>query len=142
MPINWGSRLINTEESIPVEMSERKRRAAVIPPFAFVGELEISLSGFWYPTSTMELLKASVSASGPGQATAVFSLLKEEPGNPNPIPIIREMTLGATTTKKVYNIASTDTTYIVTPYDKIFVASWAESLHNGIVIQMVGSLMT
>ncbi len=132
------TKYIATEIDIPIQSNKRDPRAAIIPPFSFVGELEIGTSGYWYPTSTMYLNRVSLSASGAGTSTATLSLLVNEPGNDTPIPIIESMTLGATDTKKVYWLQDV----LVTPRDKIYVASWAESAHTGVVIQIVGVLMS
>jgi hypothetical protein len=110
----------------------------VIPPFSFVGELEIGNSGFWYPTSTMELTRCSLTASGAGTSTATLTVNKQEPGIPDPL-VLTTMTLGADgLDKKVYTLNET----LVTPYDKIYITSYADSGHTGVVVQLIGVMMT
>jgi hypothetical protein len=127
---------VNVEAEV-VQSVQRNPRAAVIPPFSFVGELEIGISGFWYPTSTFSLTKASLTASGAGVDTAVVYLLKEEPYTGRPVPIIG-FEMPATTTKMVKELDDV----VVTPYDKVFVASYSDSAHTGVVVQMVGNMMS
>lgn len=120
----------------PVISARKEPKAATIPPFSFTGELEIGISGYWYPTANMELQKASISASSPGTETASLNILKQELGVADPL-VIGTFTLAANQVKQVISLNST----FVTPYDKIFIASWADSGHNGTVIQIVGTLM-
>lgn len=131
------TRYIATEVENPIQSNKRDPRAAVIPPFSFVGELEIGVSGYWYPTSTMELQKASISASGAGTATAVISILKQEPLVPDPWELAR-ISLAATQTKRIFWMKDV----VVTPYDKIFITSWVDSGHTGFVVQLTGVLMS
>lgn len=131
------TRYITGELEKPVVSSRKDPRPAVIPPFTFVGELEIGISGFWYPTSVMELATASISCSGPGVEAVSITVLKEEPGTGKPI-IIGTFTLGATETKQVISLNNT----LVSPYDKVYLASWTDSGHTGVVVQIVGSMLT
>lgn len=126
---------IKTEIKTPVISSQRRPTAAPIPPFSFVGELEVGNSGFWYPTSRMELFTASLTASGYGNATAVITINVEEPGTSTPV-IITTLTLEPTETKTIAEIDNAT----VTPYDKVYVTSWVESGHTGVVVQMVGNI--
>lgn len=131
------TRYVHGELETPVVSSRRNPRPAVIPPFSFVGELEIGLSGFWYPTSYMELATASISASGPGTQALSITVLKEEPATGRPI-VIGTFSLAATETKQVVSLNNT----LVSPYDKIYLASWTDSAHTGVVVQIVGTMMT
>ena len=134
------ARYITTEISKTMTSNRRNPRSAVIPPFSFVGALEIGLSGFWYPTSTMQLTAISLSASGPGASTATLSLLMEEPATDRPVDLTSAtggMTLTSTDTKIIRNLDRPT----VTPYDKLYVVSWAASGHTGVVVQLVGELM-
>lgn len=133
------ARYITTEISTTMTSSRRNPRSAVIPPFSFVGDFEVGVSGLWFPTSTMQITGLSFSASGPGSATASITVLMEEPATQSPIPIYpRPITLQATDTKVVRTIDRVT----VTPYDKLYVASWVDSGHTGVVIQLIGELMT
>ena len=132
-----GPRVIKTEVATPVVSSQRRATPAYVPPFSFVGELEIGNSGFWYPTSRMELITASLSASDPGTGTAIITINVEEPGTSTPV-VIATLTLAPTETKTIKEIDNAT----VTPYDKVYVTSWAESGHAGVVIQMVGNIAT
>lgn len=131
------TRYISNELSEPITSGRKDPRHAVIPPFSFVGELEIGISGIWYPTHTMELIRASLSCSGYGTQAAVISILKQEPGIPEPLEL-GELNLSADETKRI--IALNDA--MITPYDKIYLASWTDSGHTGVVVQMTGVLMS
>lgn len=130
-------RFISQEVSIPVQSRRRKPRPAVIPPISFVGELEVGISGFWNPTSPMSLLQASVASSGAGTSTADLVLLKEEPGVPDPLQLCR-FSLPVDGSKQIVNLGG----ILVDPYDKLFVACFSESLHTGVVIQIVGEMLS
>ena len=130
-------RYVSGELTTPIVSSRKDPRPANIPPFSFIGELEIGLTGFWYPTSYMELATASVSASGPGTSALSITVLKEEPGTGRPI-VIGTFSMGATETKQVISLNDA----LVSPYDKVYLASWADSGHLGVVVQIVGSMMT
>lgn len=127
---------LKTEIKQTLQSNRRNPRPAVIPPFSFVGELEVGISGFWYPTSRMELTAASFSASTPGIATASLSILIEEPATDSPLSVA-DFYLQASETKVIKTIDNV----VVTPYDKVYVASWVESSHQGVVVQLVGNLM-
>jgi hypothetical protein len=50
---------------------------------------------------------------------------------------LKSMTLAATDTKVIRTLDRST----VTPYDKLYIASWADSGHTGVVVQLVGELM-
>ena len=132
-----GARYIRTEVAQPVNSTMRQRKPAIIPPFSFVGELEAGFSGIWYPTDSIELLQASVTSTGNGELNAELTVFREEPLTNNPLPIV-SFELGPDSKKLVTSFDGA----FVTPYDKIFVASYTDSLHTGVVIQMTGELMS
>lgn len=131
------TRYVTGQLETPVVSSRKAPRPAVIPPFTFVGELEIGISAFWYPTSVMEFTDASISASGAGSEALSITVLKEEPATGKPI-IIGTFNMGAAETKQVISLNGT----LVTPYDKIYMASWVDSGHTGVTIQIVGYMIT
>jgi len=131
------TRYISNELKDSVESFLRTPRDAVIPPISFVGALGIGISGFWYPTYTYQIHRASVSASGPGESSAAIYILKNEAYVPRPI-VIKQINLGADQTKATADLGD----FLITPYDRVYVASFTESLHTGLVVQMVGSMLS
>lgn len=138
--MSQNTRYMATELETPVRSSLRRRKPAIIPPFTFVGELEVGLSGIWYPTSTTILTDLSVIASSAGTEPASFTLVKKEPtlfpDNVPPTPILN-FTLGLDGKKSIYGLGNT----VVTPNDKVYLASWVNSGHLSVVVQMVGVIM-
>lgn len=129
------TRYIANEIKDPITSNIRSLKPAVIPPFSFVGELEIGTSGFWYPPSTMYLQRATIVSNGDGLTTGVLNILKEEPLTNRPL-VLNEFALGATERKKLQIFDD----ILITPYDKIYIASWVDSAHTGVVIQMTGGV--
>ncbi len=131
------SRFITSETEVSVGAVNRIEPAYICPPFSFAGELEIGVSGYWYPTTTVRITKALVSASGPGTVPASIYILKKEPQIVEPL-VLAGRGLGSTATKTTITIPET----ILTPYDALFIASFVESRHTGITIQILGSRVT
>jgi L-lysine 2,3-aminomutase len=114
------------------------KKRAIIPPFSFTGDLEVGVSGYWCPTSTMAITAATVTASGPGNLTTSLLVAKREPSSEDPIALIT-FNLGAT---KVKSYQSFKDPIMLYPTDKVFIASFNDSGHTGIVLQMVGHVVT
>jgi hypothetical protein len=133
------TRYIEHSTVIPANSQARSlKKRAIIPPFTFTGELEIGVSGFWCPTSTMAITAATVTASGPGTATTSLLVAKREPFADTPIALIT-FNLGATGVK---SYKSFNDPIMLYPTDRVFVASFVDSGHTGIVLQMVGHVVT
>lgn len=124
-----------TEVADPVVSSARDRRHAVIPPFSFEGPLAVGISGIWYPTATYQFTQASISSTTLGTPATIY-ILKEEPLN-DPI-VLGQIYLGANSRKNVINLDEP----VVGPYDKVYMASFADSTHENVVIQLVGFMMS
>jgi hypothetical protein len=145
-----------TDDSPPGSGVQRKRESAVIPPFTFIGELEKGESGIWSPPRTMALISGTITATWPGPEVASFTLFRIEiadqrtalawgslgPYNENPFGIdgddkrlaMRRQTRSSFKINKVLNVDSP----VISPFEGLMVKSYNDSLHENVVIQLVG----
>ena len=129
------TRYITNEVQDPIVSNRRDLKPMVVPPFSFVGELEVGISGFWYPPSTFYLQRATVVSNGDGTDIGILNILKEEPLTGRPL-VINQFNIAPTEKKKLQIFDD----ILFTPYDKVYIASWVDSGHTGVVIQMTGGM--
>jgi hypothetical protein len=135
-----------TRDEDPTTPSQRKRSPAIIPPVTFSGYTwGPQNSGLWYPPFTIMLQEASISASAAGQTGALLQIIRLEPGRQE--TTLHLVNLPATTLQRQIIFTSTSrqgrlSPPIVSPHEPVFVRLWTSSMHQNIVIQMTGEILT
>jgi hypothetical protein len=129
------------KDEVPALTNSRSRKPANIPPFSFVGELDIGDSGIWYPPFPILLLQAKVTAQNYGERSALLSFVKME------LPYVENVLasvalphnrLEALVSFKAETVVSPP---IIGPTEPIFIRSKIASYHNNVVIQMTGEIL-
>lgn len=136
-------KFINTGDANPVSSVRRVRPAAVIPPYTFVGSITTGVSPWWSPHSNYELTQGYVQARTAGTAQAGFAIMKVAGGSnffntdvANHV-VVGSVILQPTVLKTTFSMSD-----LVGPYDSIYIASFAASGHQDIVIQVLGELLS
>lgn len=124
-----------SQDTSPVNSIARRRTPAVVPPFSFVGQLETGVSPQWVPPYNFYITGGYVTAASNGLSTAGFALLKVEPAFVDtPAVTLASFTLSPTDSKVAFDISEA----LITPYDALYVASFADSGHEGVCVQFIG----
>ena len=136
-------KVINVGDTSPVSSIRRVRDSAVIPPYTFSGSLTVGSSPWWSPQSRYELTQAYVSARVAGNQRAGFAVMRVEGGlnhwtvDARNHTVLGSIIIEGSHVKRVFSLAGG----IVTPYDSVYILSFAASGHQDVVIQILGELV-
>lgn len=130
-------RVVRTKTNKPYNSAARQSSDAAIPPFSWDGEPEIGNTGFWYPPREIMLRAGYVTSSAAGTADGVFSVLKREFMNPQPVELV-SFTFPASKYKDVFYFSNGLDPKLISPYDGLFMTVWTESGHEDVVVQLIG----
>lgn len=132
-------KVITVGDTNPVSSLKRVAEAAVIPPYTFSGRLRTGTSPWWSPHSNYDLTQGYVQARTAGTSQAGFAIMKVAGGSnyfntdvANHV-VVGAIVMGPSTLKKRFDLRE-----IVGPYDSIYIASFAASGHEDVVIQILG----
>lgn len=132
-------KVFSTEDTTPVNSIARSAEAAVVPPFTFVGPISIGKSPIWSPHSSYFLTVGYAQARTYGTKQAGFAVMKMEGGaggfneDAQNHVILGSVIMAPDAYKKTFVLGGP-----VTPYDAIYILSFAASGHTDVVIQILG----
>ena len=78
-------RTYTVEDSEPVTSAERAKTPSVVPPFSFIGQATMGLSGYWSPPHSLMLWNGYVTSAEFGSSEGGWVIMKEEPFNPTSV---------------------------------------------------------
>lgn len=133
-------RVVRTKAEKPYNSSARQPKDAKIPEFSWDGVPAIGNTGFWYPTKELMFRAGYVTSATTGTADGVYSVLKREFMNPNPVELL-SFTLPADKYKNVFYFNNELDPKILSPYESIFITVWTNSGHEDVVVQLVGDYL-
>ncbi len=120
-----------------VTSAARAKTPSYIPPYDFLGEVEVGVSKMWSPPHSILLENGFVIADSVGTALAGWLIMKMEPFNPDGV-LLGEVHLAADKTKAIFSFDNAMVPKVVHPADKLYVASLVASGHSNPLIQMHG----
>lgn len=132
-------KVFQTEDTTPVNSVARTAEAAVIPPYTFSGSLRTGTSPLWSPHSSYFLTVGYVQAATQGTSSCGFAVMKMEGGagafndDVQNHVLLGSVVMPAGSFKKTFTLGG-----MLTPYDSIYLASFAASGHTDVVIQILG----
>lgn len=119
----------------PVNSVQRKPESIIIPPFYFKGRLKTGKSGYWPCNYRMAIDAASVTMTEPGTTMASFAILKDNIFEKN--VSVGICLVDADKTEGVFSLSDRLSGALeFSPYDRLYVASFADSRHLNATIQI------
>ena len=119
----------------PVNSVARKRKRVEVPPFNLVGPNQPGVSDLWEPTVNCEVIGGFVLARTTGISEAGFAVLKNNIFEQN--IIVASTILAPNDTKSLLTLANPLGGLTFSKYDWITVASFSDSGHAGITVQLI-----
>ena len=110
---------------------QRKVIANTLPVFSFQGPIETGLSGYWSPPHDIRIVNGWMQARTTGFGTAALVILRAAGFVEN--DVLAVVNLSANAIRATFTMSAK-----ITPYDKLYIASFAESGHEDISVQMYG----
>lgn len=122
---------IITKDGDPVNSKARTAIANSLPVFSFSGPLETGASGYWSPPHNIRLVNGWVQAATTGTELAGFAFMAESSLDQILLGTV-QMAASSTRATFTFNNAS------ISPYQRLFIASFSNSNHENVSIQIYG----
>ena len=122
---------IITKDGDPVNSKARKAIANSLPVFSFSGPLEIGASGYWSPPHNIRLVNGWVQSKTIGTELAGLVIIAESSLDQI---ILAEVQMAASAMRTTFTFANA----VISPYNRLFIASFSASGHEDVSIQMYG----
>ena len=128
-----NTKFYNSDDINPVNSKSRVTNVTV-PPFSYSGTIQTGISGFYSPPQKIRLTMGYITSSTTGTGTCTFAVIKRSDYQDD--ELLGTIQLGSGKTKEIFYFDNSITSKVITPYQKIFVASFVASGHENVVLQM------
>ena len=122
-----------TTNIMPVNSEARRAVANSIPIFFFSGAVEVGTSGVWSPPHNIRLVNGWCQSKTVGSSLAGFVILKTDSFGTQ--TILSQIHLQPHLTRATFSFGEF---HSVSPYEQLFIASFAASGHEDVGIQIYG----
>lgn len=122
-----------TTDIRPVNSEQRKAIANSIPIFFFSGAIDVGTSGVWSPPHEIRLVNGWCQAKTTGTTRAGFVIMKTDSFGTQ--TIMAQIHLPSHLTRETFDFGEFQS---VSPYEQLFIASFAASGHEDVGIQIYG----
>lgn len=126
-------KIYNTKDGIPVNSRARAKDTEALPPFNFPGPLSTRLTGSWAPRHGLALENGYITAQTVGQTGALIMICRDNAFEKS--GVLAKITLDA---GEIRALVPFNGYLTIGPGDLVYAASFTDSGHESVVIQLHG----